>query len=86
MQKMLALGFVHHPNHIRGERTLVEASWIMDKSATWFIDIAGTMVPVSVHLHPPKIPIVSQEGVAADYKPKKNQSVPVLKEKAKAAN
>merc|ERR1712203_968019 len=78
MQKMLALGFVHHPNHIRGERTLVEPSWI--------IDIAGSMVPVSVHLHPPKIPIVSQEGVAADYKPKKNQSVPVLKEKAKAAN
>ena len=86
MHKMLALGFVQHPNNIKGEHTLVDTSWIMDKSASWFIDIAGTMVPVSVHLHPPKIPIVSQEGVAADYKPKKHASVPVLKEKAQAVH
>merc|ERR1719357_2407481 len=72
LHKMVALGFVQHPLTLGGQKTPVEASWIADRSATWTIDIAGKMCPVTVHLHPPKMPIITQEGAAADYKPKKH--------------
>ena len=70
LNKMVALGFVKHPDTLKGGKTPVEADWINDKSAAWTIDIAGKMVSVSVHLHPPKMPIISQEGDNADIKPK----------------
>jgi len=70
LNKMVALGFVKHPDTLKGGKTPVEANWINDKSAAWTIDIAGKMVSVSVHLHPPKMPIISQEGDNADIKPK----------------
>ena len=72
LHKMVCLGFIQHPSTLRGERTPVETSWIGDKTAAWTIDIAGKMVPVTVHLHPPKMPIISQDGAAADFKPKRN--------------
>ena len=81
LHKMVALGFVKHPDTLQGHKTPVEASWIGDKSASWSIDIAGKMCPVSVHLHPPKMPIISQDGAAADYKPKKHYpNVQLLKQ------
>jgi len=72
LHKMVALGFVQHPLTLGGEKTPVEAAWIADRTASWTIDIAGKMCPVTVHLHPPKMPIITQEGAAADYKPKKH--------------
>ena len=73
--------FPNFVDTLRGDKTPVEASWISDKSASWTIDIAGKLVPVSVHLHPPKMPIISQDGAAADYKPKKHYpNVQLLKQ------
>jgi len=81
LHKMVALGFVKHPDTMKGEKTPVEAGWIGDRTASWTIDIAGKMCPVSVHLHPPKMPIISQDGAAADYKPKKHSTnVQLLKQ------
>merc|ERR1719427_146203 len=78
LHKMVALGFVQHPASLRGELTRVDLAWLADKAASWTVDIAGKMVPVSVHLHPPKMPIITQEssGAAPDYKPKKGHYTP----------
>merc|ERR1719147_465707 len=72
LHKMVALGFVQHPDTIAGNKIPLEANWIADKDVSWTIDIAGKMCPVTVHLHPPNMPIITQEGAAKDYKPKKH--------------
>jgi len=72
LHKMVALGFVQHPSTLAGDKIPVEANWIADKDVTWTIDIAGKMCPVTVHLHPPNMPIITQEGAAKDHKPKKH--------------
>jgi len=71
LHKMVALGFVQ--NIVSGTPEIVDASWILDREAKWSIDICDRQVPVTVHLHPPKMPIITQEGAASDYKPKKHQ-------------
>ena len=70
LNKMVALGFVENKDSLTGEPLPVEASWINEEDTKWTIDIAGKMVPVSVHLHPPKMPIISQDGPPVDMKPK----------------
>ena len=70
LNKMVALGFVKNKDPLTGELVPLDAGWINEKDTKWTIDIAGKMVPVSVHLHPPKMPIISQEGANADIKPK----------------
>jgi len=63
LRKMVALGFVQHPDTLSGaSKVPVDSSWITDKSTSWSIDIAGKIYPVSVHLHPPSLPIVTQES------------------------
>jgi len=82
LHKMVALGFVQHPSTRDGEKVPVCAQWIADRTASWTIDIAGVSCPVTVHLHPPKMPIITQEGAAADYKPKKRyENVQLLNKK-----
>ena len=81
LNKMVALGFVQNKDPSTGESLPVTADWINYKDANpqssdakWEIDIAGKMVPVSVHLHPPKMPIISQDGenasMTSSIKPK----------------
>jgi len=70
LNKMVALGFVKNKDSLTGESVPLDAGWINEKDTKWTIDIAGKMVPVSVHLHPPKMPIISQEGANSDIKPK----------------
>jgi len=73
LHKMVALAFVQHPNTLAGGKVPVESSWVADKTASWKIDIAGKLYSVSVHLHPPNIPIITQDSLAApDYKSKKH--------------
>ena len=60
LQKMVALGFVRHPSTIAGNPTPMDTAWLTDKSAKWSIDVAGDMVPVTAHLHPPNLPIITQ--------------------------
>ena len=74
LHKMVALGFVQHPATLQGSPTAVESPWVNDKSAEWTIDIAGKQVPVSVHLHPPAMPIVTQDSAGIDFKQKKKRT------------
>ena len=80
---MVALGFVRHPNTILGQPTPVEQQWLNDKSANWSIDIAGRQVAVSVHLHPPNMPIIIQESADDENKHKKHQPTVQLLKKIK---
>lgn len=68
---MIALGFVQHPSTLAGARTPVDHHWVTDKSAHWTIDIAGKQVPITAHLHPPNLPIISQDSHNSDYMNKK---------------
>lgn len=42
--KMVCLGFVQHPDTIRGDPQYVEHKWLTDKTAKWKVNIAGRMV------------------------------------------
>ncbi len=44
LDKMVCLGFVQHPDTIKGTPTVIETSWLTDKSATWEVNVAGRMV------------------------------------------
>jgi len=81
LHKMVALGFVQHPDTIAGGKMPVESSWITDKSASWSMDIAGKMFPVSVHIHPPALPIVTQDSQTKSRYP----SVQLLEKVERAA-
>ena len=84
LHKMVALGFVHIPKTEDGKQGIVESQWVGDKAATWTIDIAGTQFPVTPHLHPPPMPIVTQESAHAEVKPKKKYpTVELLRKKRK---
>lgn len=81
LHKMVALGFVQHPSTLAGQAAPVEPQWIVDKSAKWTIDIAGKQVPISAHLHPPNLPIITQESSSEGFKHKKHQpTVQLLKQ------
>lgn len=72
LHKMVALGFIQNPLTLAGRDTPVEHQWVSDRSAKWTIDIAGRQVPVSAHLFPPAMPIITQESShAAESKPKR---------------
>jgi len=74
LQKMVALGFVRHPASIAGTPTPVHSAWLADKTAKWCLDVAGEMVPISAHLHPPNLPIITQESARNNYKHKKKHT------------
>ena len=44
LEKMVCLGFVHHPDSIKGQPRLIENAWLLDRKAEWSINVAGTMV------------------------------------------
>ena len=71
LHKMIALGFIQHPSTLAGARTPVDSHWVSDKTAQWTIDIAGKQVPITAHLHPPAMPIISQDFHSPDFKNKK---------------
>lgn len=70
LEKMVCLGFVQHPDTFKGEPKVISNSWLLDRKASWAINIAGQMIPLAIHLHPPKIPQFNID-VNKDYKPKK---------------
>ena len=65
LQKMVALGFVRHPDSIAGNLTPVDTKWLLDDDAKWAIDVNGEMIPVRAHLNPPNLPIIQQESLSA---------------------
>ncbi|XP_040573637.1 pyruvate dehydrogenase phosphatase regulatory subunit, mitochondrial [Lepeophtheirus salmonis] len=69
LKKMVALGFVQHPDTIRGQSTSISHNWLSDRKVQWTINIAGNMEPATIHLHPPQIPVINQD-MQRDYKPK----------------
>jgi len=81
LHKMVALGFIQHPSTLAGQPTAVDPHWVADRSATWTIDIAGKQVPISAHLHPPNLPIITQEHSNESFKHRKHQpTVQLLKQ------
>lgn len=69
LHKMVCLAFVQHPDTIKGTPTTIDQRWLSDRSAKWTINIAGKMFSASIHIHPPKIPVINQD-INKDYKPK----------------
>ena len=69
LHKMICLGFVQHPDTIRGKPTVLDHRWLSDRSALWTVNIAGRQVPATIHIHPPKIPLINQD-VSKETKPK----------------
>ena len=84
LHKMVALGFVQHPSTLAGQPVPVQAAWVADRTASWTMDIAGRQVPISVHLHPPSLPIITQEGATPGKKPKKHYPTVQLLKKIKS--
>ena len=89
LEKMVCLGFVQHPDTFKlGEPKVISNSWLLDRKASWAINIAGQMIPLTIHLHPPKIPQFNID-VNKDFKPKKkaghapNVNIGIRKEKPK---
>ena len=47
--KMVCLGFVQHPDTFKGgEPKVLENSWLLDRKASWAINIAGQMIPLGM--------------------------------------
>ena len=67
---MICLGFVQHPDTIKGHPTVLDHRWLTDKTAVWTVDIAGRQVPATIHIHPPKIPVAGQDKDRSPSKPK----------------
>ena len=44
IHKMCCLGFVQHPDTIKGRPTIVDNAWLTDKKAEWAINVGGEMV------------------------------------------
>ena len=65
LQKMVALGFVRHPDSLTGNLTPVDTNWLLDEDAKWAIDVNGEMIPVTAHLNPPNLPIIQQESLSS---------------------
>ena len=42
--RMICLGFVQHPDTIKGNPQVLENSWLLDRKAVWSVNIAGNMV------------------------------------------
>ena len=55
LRKMVCLGFVQHPETIKGNPTMLDHRWLSDRKAMWSVNIAGRQVPATCHIHPPKI-------------------------------
>ncbi|KAK7864281.1 hypothetical protein R5R35_009540 [Gryllus longicercus] len=57
LEKLICLGFIHHPGLSKAsrpsERLIVTNDFIMDRSATYHIDLAGQRMPVKPHIHVP---------------------------------
>lgn len=69
LEKTVVLGFISHPETIKGAETIVENSWILDRRAKWTINIGGKLMPATIHLKPPKLPEINQDE--KEYKPKR---------------
>ena len=48
LEKMVCLGFVQHPDTFKGKPKVLENSWLLDRKASWAINIAGQMVPLGI--------------------------------------
>jgi hypothetical protein len=45
LHKMICLGFVQHPDTIKGKETTIDLAWLLDEKKTeWAINVAGRMV------------------------------------------
>ncbi|XP_043263332.1 pyruvate dehydrogenase phosphatase regulatory subunit, mitochondrial-like [Colletes gigas] len=60
-EKHICLGFISSPrsNHTQPDRNIVTTDFIMDTTACYEIDIAGTRFPAKPHIHPLPIPASS---------------------------
>ena len=67
---MVCLGFIKHPETIKGNPTTIDHRWLTDKKAVWTVDIVGRQVPATIHIHPPKIEIAGQDKDRSPSKPK----------------
>ena len=70
LRKMVCLGFIKHPETIKGNPTTIDHRWLTDKKAVWTVDIVGRQVPATIHIHPPKIEVVGQDKDRSPSKPK----------------
>ena len=70
LRKMVCLGFIKHPETIKGNPTKIDHRWLTDKKAVWTVDIVGRQVPATIHIHPPKIEIAGQDKDRSPSKPK----------------
>ena len=70
LRKMVCLGFIKHPETIKGNPTLIDHRWLTDKKAVWTIDIVGRQVPATIHIHPPKIEVIGKDKDRSPSKPK----------------
>ena len=69
LRKMVCLGFVQHPETIRGNPTVLDHRWLSDRKVMWSVNIAGRQVPATIHIHPPKIGAPGSMGMK-EAKPK----------------
>ncbi len=44
LEKMIALGFVHHPDSFKGSPQVLDNTWLLDRKAEWSVAVAGAMV------------------------------------------
>ena len=70
LRKMVCLGFIKHPDTMKGKPTTIDHRWLTDKKAVWTVDIVGRQVPATIHIHPPKIEMAGQDKDRSPSKPK----------------